>query len=207
MADDPRTPDRTPPAGQATSGSLIDRVRRNDADAWSRLVRLYSPLVYHWCGLVGVRSADADDVLQEVFRAAAGGVAGFRRDRPGDTFRGWLRGITRNVLLAHRRRAGKEARGEGGTDARRKLQEVPAPADRPDEDDTPTELRRLYLRALELVRGEFEGRTWQAFWRVTVDGATPADVAAELGISAAGVRQAKSRVLRRLKEEVGDLAE
>ena len=54
-------------------------------------------------------------------------------------------------------------------------------------------------------RAEFEERTWQAFWRVTVEGQDTAEVAAQLGISANGVRQAKSRVLRRLREELGEL--
>ena len=31
-------------------------------------------------------------------------------------------------------------------------------------------MQQLRLRAVELVRGEFEERTWQAFWRVAVDG-------------------------------------
>jgi RNA polymerase sigma-70 factor (ECF subfamily) len=55
------------------------------------------------------------------------------------------------------------------------------------------------------VRGEIEPRTWEAFWRTAVDGRPPAHLAAELGMTAAAIRQAKSRVLRRLKREVGDL--
>ena len=62
-----------------------------------------------------------------------------------------------------------------------------------------------YRRGLELVRGEFEERTWQMFWLVVVEDRLPADVAAQLGVSPAAVRKAKSRVLHRLKEEVGDL--
>jgi RNA polymerase sigma-70 factor (ECF subfamily) len=72
-------------------------------------------------------------------------------------------------------------------------------------EDPPEQVTGLYHRALELVRGEFEERTWQMFWQTVVDGRTPADVAADLGVSAAAVRQAKSRVLRRLKEEAGDV--
>ena len=58
---------------------------------------------------------------------------------------------------------------------------------------------------LGLVRHEFEDRTWRAFWRVTVEGHSPAEVAAEMGITPSAIRQAKSRVLRRLKEELGEL--
>ena len=77
----------------------------------------------------------------------------------------------------------------------------------PTDDDPPEQMRGLYQRALELVRAEFEGRTWQMFWRVVVDGLSPTAVASEMEVSDAAVRQAKSRVLRRLREEVGDLVE
>jgi len=40
-----------------------------------------------------------EDVAQEVFRVAAASIEKFRRERPGDSFRGWLRGITRNFTL------------------------------------------------------------------------------------------------------------
>jgi RNA polymerase sigma-70 factor (ECF subfamily) len=59
-------------------------------------------------------------------------------------------------------------------------------------------------RGLAQVQAEFEPRTWQAFWMVVVEGRSPADVAAALGISANSVRQAKSRILRRLRAELGD---
>jgi RNA polymerase sigma-70 factor (ECF subfamily) len=72
-------------------------------------------------------------------------------------------------------------------------------------EDAPEDLTGLYHRALELVRGEFEERTWQAFWRATVEGHAPADIAADIGVTPAAVRKAKSRVLLRLRQEVGDL--
>lgn len=58
---------------------------------------------------------------------------------------------------------------------------------------------------MNLVRSQFEDRTWKAFWRVVIEDRSPAEVAAEMGITANAVRQAKSRVLRRLKEEMGEL--
>ena len=64
-----------------------------------------------------------------------------------------------------------------------------------------------YLRALEMIRGEFEERTWAAFWRTTVEGQAPKDVGLSLSMSPGAVRVAKSRVLHRLREELGDLME
>jgi RNA polymerase sigma-70 factor (ECF subfamily) len=62
----------------------------------------------------------------------------------------------------------------------------------------------LTQRALELLEPEFKATTWQAFRRL-VDGATPDAVAAELGLTVNAVCIAKSRVLRRLREELAGL--
>ena len=63
----------------------------------------------------------------------------------------------------------------------------------------------VFHRALGMLQGEFEPRTWKAFWRAAVDGLPAPEAAAELGMTASAVRMAKSRILRRLREELGDL--
>jgi RNA polymerase sigma-70 factor (ECF subfamily) len=153
-----------------------------------------------------VRGADAEDVIQEVLQAAAAGLAGFRRERATDSFRAWLRGITRHKVLAHYRRAGRQPRASGGTDALVQLQGL-AQAAPPDaeEEDPPSELEALRRRALELVRDQVEERTWRAFWLTAIEGHAANDVAAGLGVSPTAVRVAKSRVLHRLKEQFGEL--
>jgi RNA polymerase sigma-70 factor (ECF subfamily) len=186
----------------STSLTLLERVRNRDDEAWRRLLHLYSPLVLHWCKQRNVRGQDAEDVMQDVFEAVSNGLDGFRRDRPGDTFRGWLHGITRNKLRDYFRRLGKQPHAIGGSAGQRQLQEI-AEQDTPE--DSPDVLGALYRRALELVRAEFEPRTWEAFWRSAIDGHTTAVIAADLGVSAAAVRKSKSRVLHRLRQEVGDL--
>jgi RNA polymerase sigma-70 factor, ECF subfamily len=191
---------------ELTSLSLLERARANDACAWQRVMALYRPLVLSWCAYQGLRADDAEDVAQEVFSAAAAGLAVFRRDRPGDTFRGWLRGITRNQTLMYFRGNRGQPLAEGGSAARLELENVPDPLGASQEEaDAPDAVKQLYRRALEYVRGGFAERMWQAFWRTAIDERTPADVGAELDMTPAAVRQAKSRVLRRLKQELGEL--
>jgi RNA polymerase sigma-70 factor, ECF subfamily len=193
-------------APSQTSLSLLDRVRAQDQAAWSRLVLLYGPLVYRWCRRAGLQAADAADVGQEVFRAVARKVSEFRHDRDGDSFRAWLRAITRNKILDAFRRPAPGCPPPGGSDAQRRLQEVPT---RVLEDAGPAadaeETRLLFRQAVELMRGEFEEGTWRAFWQAAVEGRRPADVAADLGVSVNVVYLAKSRILRRLREEFADL--
>src|SRR5919109_4760156 len=114
-------------AGQPTSVTLLQRLRAREADAWERMLHLYTPLVRAWCHHHGVGGADAYDVDQEVFQAVVTGLGQFQRDRPGDTFRGWLRGITRHKLLDFFRRQSAQPRAQGGTAAGRQMQEVPQP--------------------------------------------------------------------------------
>jgi RNA polymerase sigma-70 factor (ECF subfamily) len=184
--------------------SLLERVRANDPEAWRRLVGLYRPLVLAWCARAGVNATDAEDVTQEVFAAAAAGLDRFHRDRPGDTFCGWLRGITRNQIALWFRRGSGRPQAAGGSDAWQDLQEVTDPLPGPGEEES-VEAGQLYLRILDLVRGEFEEKTWQAFWRSVVEGQAPALLAQQLNMSANSIRQARSRVLRRLREEAGEL--
>jgi RNA polymerase sigma-70 factor (ECF subfamily) len=176
----------------------------DDPAAWERLLRLYGPAVEGWCRRAGLSAEDAADVRQEVFGAVARGIARFRRDRPGDSFRGWLYAATRSRLVDHWRRAGRQPRAAGGTDAQDRLLELPdqePPASEAPEAAAP----ELYRRSVRLIRTEFEERTWQAFWRVTVDGRSAVEVAAELGMTPGAVYVAKSRVLKRVREEFADL--
>jgi RNA polymerase sigma-70 factor (ECF subfamily) len=198
--------DSGPQGASATSRSLLARVQADEAQAWERLVHLYAPLVVHWCRARGLQDQDAADVVQEVFRAVVAHVRAFRKERAGDTFRGWLRRITQNKLHDHFRRRGREARAEGGSSARERLAQLPGPE--PAENDPVADAegeRILFGRALELIRGEFEGRTWAAFWRTALEGQAAKDVAADLAMSPGAVRVAKCRVLRRLREELDDL--
>jgi len=193
------------PPSSATSRSLLARVQANESDAWERLVNLYAPLVLHWCRCGGLQYHDVADVFQEVFRSVVTSVGAFHKDRERDTFRGWLRRITQNKLRDHFRRLGHEAQGVGGSSARERFAQLPAP-DAVAQDHAPDEGENaLFARALEQIRAEFEPRTWAAFWRTAVEGRATQDVAAELTMTPGAVRVAKSRVLRRLREELGDL--
>lgn len=87
-----------PSSSGATSRTLIARVKADDPAAWERLVVLYGPLVYRWCRHRDLPEQETADVFQNVFQALAQHIAGFRKEKEGDTFRGWLRRITDNKV-------------------------------------------------------------------------------------------------------------
>ena len=196
-------------SGQTTSSTLLAGVRARTPGAWERFVALYRPLVLYWCQQDGLQPHDAQDVSQDVFLAAAGAMDRFRHDQPGDTLRGWLRMITRNKAHDHRRRTARQIPAAGGSEAQRKLLSIPErSAERGGDADADAVEERIVLRqAVELILAGFKDRTRQAFWRFVIDRQRAEDVAQELGIQVHSVYLAKSRVLRRLREEFGELVD
>ena len=193
-------------SSSSTSVSLLERVKEFDPHAWDRLTRLYAPVVYHWCRQSGLQDTDASDVSQETFRAVAVAIGDFRRHRPGDSFQGWLWTITRNKLRDHFRRRASRPGAVGGSVAQQRLLEIPdRPLEDDDHDSRADTTAGIAHRALALIESEFEQQTWQAFFRVVVGGQVASAVADDLGMSVGAVYTAKSRVLRRLREEVEGL--
>ena len=197
-------PDDRNRSGGSTSRSLLANAVLADPAAWERVVRLYAPLVASWCRRWGVAEQDVSDVLQDVFSAVAGHLDRFRKDRPTDTFRGWLATIARNKVHDHFRRRAAEPAAPGGTEANLRLQQIldPDALAEPPEVSDDVLLDDLLHSALEAIRGEFHVRTWQAFWGVVVEGRATADMAADLDMTPGAVRVAKSRVLLRLRREL-----
>ncbi len=191
----------------SVSSTLLDQLRSRRPEAWQRFVRLYSPVVYRWCRRSGLAAEDAADVLQEVLSAVMLHLPDFRRDRPQHSFSGWLATITRNKVRDHFRRRHGRAEARGGSTAQHQMAEVPQPPELSEESIRPDAESAAWLSrgVLEAIRAEFEARTWQAFWRTTVDGQPPALVASDLEMSAPAVYMAKSRVLRRLRQVMGEL--
>ncbi len=176
-----------------TSIALLDRLRQPaDAEAWARFVELYTPLLYRWGCRLGLQDADAADLVQDVFAVLVQKLPEFEYD-PRRSFRGWLRTI---LVNRWRDRPGRVA--------------VPLPADvagpDPAEELRETDYRRYLVgRALQLMRSDFQPATWQACWECVANGRPAAEVAAELGMSLAAVYIARSRVLRRLRQELAGL--
>jgi RNA polymerase sigma-70 factor, ECF subfamily len=198
-------PPASSPQPSHTSLSLLARASLHEEESWRNIVGLYSPLVFFWCRRAGLKREDAADILQNVWQSVAGHLSQFVRQREG-AFRGWLWTITRNKLNDHFRRQRNEPRGVGGSTAQYHLQE--APELEPEsyvEESSADGSGNVLRRALDLIQGDFEPHTWQAFWQATVEGDPARAIAERLRMSLDAVYQAKARVLRRLREELSGL--
>jgi RNA polymerase sigma-70 factor (ECF subfamily) len=182
-----------------TSVSLLQRLRRPDSpEAWARFVELYTPLLYYWARQAGLADADAADVVQDILMTLLQRLPGFEYD-PGQSFRNWLCAITRNKCREHFRRREVRQAEPLSEQADSRQQD---PADTIAEGDY-----RSYVlsRALTLMQQEFEPVTWRACWEHVVQGRPAQEVAVDLDVTVNSVYLAKSRVLRRLRQELAGL--
>lgn len=185
------------------STSLLHRIQQRDNVAWSRFVSLFRPLILLWCGRNNLQPNDSADIAQEVFAAVAGRVNQFHRNEPGSSFRAWLRRITTNKINDHFRKTKNSTRAIGGEHGNAII-ENHAEAEA-NQAMLAEEKRLLYHQAVEIIRSEFNETHWKSFWRVVVDQQKADDVAEELKISSNVVYLAKSRILKRVREEFSQL--
>ncbi len=191
-----------------TSLSLLAQIRQSpDADSWNRLVDLYAPLIRVWLRTYDVQDSDANDLVQEVLLAVSKDLSKFDHGGQPGAFRGWLKTILVNRLRKFWRARDRHPRAHGGSNIDARLAQL---------DDPASEISKIWNRQhdqyvlrqlLDLTEPHFAPKTWKAFCRVALEGAKPEAVAQELEISLNAVFLAKSRVLRRLRQESEGLIE
>jgi RNA polymerase sigma-70 factor, ECF subfamily len=192
-----------------TSLSLLERLRQPICDdaAWRRLVDLYTPLIHGWLRRYDVQACDMEDLTQEALGTVHRGMHQFEHNRHPGAFRCWLRTITANRIRAFWRNRRTRLPGTGDSAFEQRLDELEDPAsglsDLWNREHDGHVLRRL----LELVQPEFTSHIWHAFRSVALEGKRAAEVAAELGMTANAVFLARSRVLRRLRQEARGLVD
>ncbi len=150
--------------------------------------------------------ADADDLVQETLTVVIQKVSQFERRRAG-AFRAWLRTILTHRLRNYFRTRSRRTVATGGSDLLKRLALLEA---------LNSELSHLWdlehdrhvaARVMKLVERDVEPQTWQAFRRQVLDEHPASAVADELGLSHNAVLLAKSRVLKRLREELAGLVD
>jgi RNA polymerase sigma-70 factor (ECF subfamily) len=193
--------------------TLLELACAGDRAAWERIVHLYSPLVDRWCRRMPLDEGQVRCVGQDVFLTLFKNLGRFRKVEEGDGFRKWLWTLTRHEVIDELRRARNEPRCVGGSAAQKALENHPIETPESDSEveggGTPREEKLILLRrCFELVKADFEPRTYQAFWEVVMEEKSPGDVARSLGMKSVGaVYTARSRVMKRLRELLDTLGD
>jgi RNA polymerase sigma-70 factor (ECF subfamily) len=190
-----------------TSDTLLGRLADAPTEEdWRRLDDLYRPLLRAWMARAGVAASDVDDLVQDVLLVVYRKIGGFERRGKG-AFRAWLR-----TILAHRVRdyfRGQKYRpaATGGSDLLRRLDELESP------DSALSQLwdrehdQHVAAALIQRVQGDFTPPTWEAFRRHVMEGEPAVEVAKALDLTLNSVLLAKSRVLKRVRQELAGLVD
>jgi RNA polymerase sigma-70 factor (ECF subfamily) len=190
---------------EVTRKSLLLRAQTGDEGAWKDLTDLYRPLIVGWLRYQEVPANEIDDLVQEILLDVVRHLPAFQHSGRVGAFRAWLRTIAHTCTCDFWKRRSRQVAASGDVAAAQALRDLEDP-DSSLNRQWDEEHDRYVLRCLlDLMAEEFEPSTVQAFRRVALEGAASEDVARELGLSVGAVYAAKSRVLRRLREEGQEL--
>ena len=188
----------------STCRTLLQQAQTGSAGAWTELVAIYRPYLFAWLTSWGLPHHESEDLTQETLAVVARELGSFEHSgRPG-AFRCWLRRILVRRARAFWRRERR----------RTQIQSLPPEHLLGELEDSASESARrwdmehdLHVVRTVLARLEtqFDAASLTAFRRLMFDEAPPVLVAQELGMTVGAVYSAKSRVLRRLRTEAGDL--
>lgn len=190
---------------EATRISLLMRVRNlTDGTSWAEFDAIYRPLIFGYLRGLGMKSQDADDLTQEVFRRLIALLPRFDLDRRRARFRTFLWKVTYNTLRDWAR--SRKVRDRAEEECLRRFSE---------EDDT---LGRRQLetwilmhrrRILEVImppaRANASPTAWACFEGRLLKRLPAAAIAAELKITANAVYVNAHRVLQDIRRRCAEI--
>lgn len=189
----------------STRDSLLLNIRdAENRDAWAEFVEIYEPAIYRSIRLAGLQDADASDLTQEILLKVNQHVHTWQAGKEHGSFRGWLRVVTRNLIVSWFREKKRHPGSHGSWSLNITSEHACATADETADFDK-EEARSAFRFAAKQVRNEVHDSTWQAFWKVAVEGISIEETAQLLGMNQGAVRVAKCRVQARLKKIIREM--
>jgi RNA polymerase sigma-70 factor (ECF subfamily) len=186
-----------------TRATIFIRLRADDSQTrelgWEEFRNRYAPVIVGFARNAGLPSQDADDVLQVVMLNFFRISGQFEYDPSKGRFRGYLKRATLNVIRKRLRKKSPSFSGEP-----EQLGE-----DHPFTDELWEKAwaDQVMQRAIEEVRGRFDGKTFEAFELYAQRSVPAKAVSEELDISINSVHQAKSRVVDAISQVVTRIRE
>lgn len=190
------------PTHERTRASLILRLQdAEDMAAWDEFSAIYGPVVFNVATSRGFQSADAENLVQEVFMAVVSSVTNWLQRDDRGSFRAWLLRIARNAAADMITQKATRSLGLDGSDAQVHVANLPAPSTLSSALDLEYE-RLVFQWASERVRASVAEHTWQAFWLTSIEEMSVDAAAALLNTRPGNIYFARSRVMARIKELV-----
>ncbi len=190
-----------------TRFSLIAQVQSpENREAWDQFVLIYRPAIYRMARRRGMQDADAQDLVQSVFMRVASSIERWEKTAPDTKFRYWLRRIARNAIFSDLSRRPKDT-AAGGSELLNLLAGQPENEKHIEQELATETMREQYLHAAAVVKKDVDADTWRSFELTVVRGQSCEEVATLLRKSPGAVYAARSRVMRRLREQITHLQE
>jgi len=188
----------------STSESLLIRLRVSDQSeidqsAWEQFVNIYTPLIFYWARKTGMRQSDASDLVQEVLTTIFQKLPQFHYDKTR-SFRGWLRTVTLNKYREARRKKTSQVSPASGS-----MLEALAPIELAKSTWDIDYAKLLVGQTMERMKDDFKESTWLALQKVFSGGLTVDQAAEQTGVSNWTIYSAKSRLMKRLRNELDGL--
>ncbi len=166
--------------------------------AWEEFYRVYNELIRRFVIARGIRDADVDDCVQEVWSEVAARLVDFRRpaNRPG--LRAWLYTLVRSKATDLIRRNGRHAarslsgESQAGKDLRGNEPDPAAVCDQQWES-------AMLQTAMNELRAEVSELNYRVLEMRQIEGHDVAEVAAALSLTSEQVRYRQRRMLRKLR--------
>lgn len=184
-----------------TSRELL-QLKSRDEESWVRLVQKYHSAISFWLLDSGVNASLAADIIQDVWLSALVSISRFQRNNQSDTFRGWLRTITRRRLNDHLKKNFSD------------LNTVVLPNELPVTYNSEFQIlessgqglnKKPELQAAcQKVKSSVHPTTWRAFEMSVLEERPVKEVMEILGIKEHTVYTSKSRVMSRLRKILND---
>ena len=185
----------------SSDNELIKRAQAGDSDAFCSLAQAYERRIYslafHYCR----ETLDAEDLSQEVWIKAYSALATFRYE---SSFYTWLRKITINCFLNHRRRAKAFPWQRQNTDAIA----IEGYAIKGDAGLAATQLEittqnQVAVKKVMRALGNVTPQQRLAFLLKHQEEMTYEEISRELGCSIGTVKKSVSRTIAKLREQLG----
>lgn len=197
-----------------TRASLLERLRQwSDNASWQEFFDTYWKLIFRTARAAGLRSQDAEEVVQETIVEVAKDMPDFQYRPPaeGGSFKQWLLNKTRWRIIDHMRGYDRHTHAISSDDQ----ENLPAPM-------STTELLSPVLdaqwdhewevslvdRALQRLKRQVDTRNYQIFYFLELKGWTPREVGRQVGVSLPVVYTTRFRlrklfrtILNKMKEE------
>lgn len=198
-------PDRASPP---TRKSLLIRLKNwGDEESWHEFYKIYEKLIYETALKAGLRSVEAQEVVQETLLSVAKKIAGFDYNPEMGSFKGWLLQITRRRIVDQLRKRKPDALPAVNGVATLNVEQVSDPSSRLETLWNEEWHQALLDMARSVVKRKVGARQYRMFDLYVLQQLPLKKVTKALGVNAAQVYMAKYRITKLLKTELHNLEE